>query len=242
MTSARIIEGVTIDEVKKILKAGDFDKFRSQKEGDHFEAKQKRPYEIDSPDLNKRFSALVKLASDVASLANGKGGYIICGLQTQKLQESPHDEVTNLDLIKQLDFYEQSTTQALIVESVHPRLEIKLEWYPSADDSQLGVGVIFIPPQDESKKNFIVKVGEVDGNKLTRNFVGIPVRQGSDTIWMPVDQIYKLTKRGPNDFQQLSESFSGQIQELKDMIAPGTKASTPADDLSRKIEEVINAH
>lgn len=233
---------MTIDEVKKLLESGDFEKFKNQKEGDHFEAKQKKPYDIDSTDSTKRFSAFVKLASDVASLANGKGGFIACGLQTQKLQDSPHDEVIDLDLMRKEDFYDQNVTQALIIDSIHPRLELQLEWYPSSGDSQLGIGVIFIPPQDESKKNFIVKVAEVDGNKLTRNFVGVPIRQGSDTLWMPVDQIYKLTKRGPNDFQQLNESLSGQIQELKDMIASGATATTPADDLSRKIEEVLDVH
>jgi len=233
---------LNLEELKKLLDEGVFDNFKNQKEGDYFEAKQQKPYEIDSPDSSQRFSAIVKLASDITSLANGKGGYIVCGLQTQKLQDSPHDVVIDLDLLKKEDFYDQNTTQALIIDSIHPRLEVQIDWYPSSGDSQLGVGVIFIPPQDESKKNFIVKVAEVDGNKLTRNFVGIPIRQGSDTLWMPVDQIYKLTKRGPNDFQQLNESLSGQIQELKDMLASGTATSTPADDLDRKIEEVLDVH
>lgn len=242
MENSQQAEGLTIDKVKEILENGDFDKFKDQNEGDYFEAKQQKPYEVDSSDSPKRFSALVKLASDIASLANGKGGYIICGLQTQKLQNSPHDVVVGLDLLRKEDFYDQNTTQALIIDSVHPRLEVQIGWYPSSGDSQLGVGVIFIPPQDESKKNFIVKVAEVAGSKLNRNFVGIPIRQGSDTLWMPVDQIYKLTKRGPNDFQQLNESLSGQIQELKDVIAAGTATSNPADDLSRKIEEVLDVH
>lgn len=242
MANNQNLEGLKIEEIKKILEGGNFEKLNSQQEGYHFEAKLQKPYEVDSADSTRRFSAIVKLASDVVSLANGGGGYIVCGLQTQKLQNVPHDMVTGFDLIRQADFYDHSAIQALIIDSVHPRLDIKLGWYVSKADSQHGLGTIFIPPQDESKKYFIVKVAEVDGNKLTRNFVGIPARQGSDTVWLSVEQIYRLTKRGPNDFQQLNESLSGQIAELKDIFLTTSKARTPADDLSRKIEEVIDVH
>lgn len=94
--------GLAIEKIRKILESGNFEQFKSQREGDHFEAKQKKPYEIDSSDSTKRFSALVKLVSDIASFANGHGGYIVCGLQTQKLQDSPHDVVVGIDLLRHI--------------------------------------------------------------------------------------------------------------------------------------------
>ena len=242
MANNQKLEGLKIEEIKKILEDGNFEKLKSQQESYYFEAKLQKPYEVDSTDSTRRFSAIVKLASDVASLANGGGGYIVCGLQTQKLQNVPHDMVTGFDFIIQADFYDQSAIQALIIDSIHPRLELKLEWYAAKIDDKHGLGTIFVPPQDESKKHFIVKVAEVDGNKLTRNFVGIPIRQGSDTIWLSVEQIYRLIKRIPSNFQQLNESLSGQLTELKDILLSTSEVKMPADDLSRKIGEVLDVH
>lgn len=239
MTKPQTEEVFTIEKIKKLLEDGNFDLFIEMKEGEHFEAKQKRPYDIGSPDATL---AIASLASDIVALANGKGGYIVCGLVTVKDQTLQNDVVKSTDLMSKSDFYEEARIQSIVKDSIYPKLEIKIEWYPSSADSNIGLGVIFIPPQDEEKKFFMVRVGEVQGNIIKKNYVGIPIRKGSEPVWVSVDEIYRLSKRTPTNLQQFHDSLSQQISELKDVMESTTEVRTPADDLSRKIEEVLDVH
>jgi predicted HTH transcriptional regulator len=239
MADAQKVDELSIEEIKKILNDGDFEQFLEKKEGDHLEAKQQRPYDIDSQDATL---AIASLASDVAALANGKGGYIVCGLITQKDQALQNDIVKSTDLMGRSDFYDQDRIQGIIKDSIYPKLEIKISWHASSLDSKVGVGAIYVPPQDEEKKYFMVRVGEIEGKVIKKNYVGIPVRKGSEPVWISVDEIYRLSKRTPTSLQQFHDSLSQQISELKDVMESTTEVRTPADDLSRKIEEVLDVH
>lgn len=239
MTNVQLNEPLTIEEIKKLLDSGNFDEFIGKKEGDHFEAKQKKPYDIDSLDATL---AIASLASDIAGLANGKGGYIVCGLVTEKDQALQNDVVKSTDLLSKSDFYDHNRIQAIIKESIYPRLEVKVEWHAASSNPNIGVGTVFIPPQDEEKRYFMVRIGEVEGNVIKKNYIGIPVRKGSEPVWFSVDKIYRLSKRAPTDLQQFHDSLSQQIAEIKDIMDSTTEVITPADDLSRKIEEVLNVH
>lgn len=239
MENAQIGDTLTIEQIKELLENGDFDQFLNKYEGDNLEAKKKRPYEIDSEDPAL---AIASLASDVAMFANGKGGYIICGLVTEKDQSIQNDVVKTTDLISKSEFYDKERIRNLIKDSIYPKLDIKVEWHPSSKDQSLGLGVIFIPPQDEEKKYFMVRVGEVQGNILKKSYVGIPIRKSSESVWVSVAEIYKLSKRTPTTLQQFHDSLSQQISGLQEIMESTTEVITPADDLSRKIEEVLDVH
>jgi len=99
----------------------------------------------------------------VASLGNNKGGYIICGLGTEKLQDSPHDYIKALDLAKKDEFYDEDQLIGIVGSNIYPKLDIKVAWYPYKNDKSFGLGVILISEQDESKKYFISKITEVEG-------------------------------------------------------------------------------
>lgn len=239
MKQAQSNNSLTIEEIKRLLEDGDFDKFVKVYEGDNLEAKQKRPYEIDGTDPTL---AIASLAADIAMLANGKGGYILCGLVTEKDQSVQSDVIKSTDLISKSEFYSEERILALVKDSIYPKLNVEVKWYPSSKDQNVGLGVIFIPLQEEEKKYFMVRVGEVQGNVIKRNYVGIPIRKGSEPVWVSVAEIYKLSKRTPTTLQELHDSLSQQISELKDVMESTTEIRTPADDLSRKIEEVLDVH
>ncbi|MFA4827418.1 MAG: RNA-binding domain-containing protein [Candidatus Shapirobacteria bacterium] len=226
-------ETLTFEEIAEILKNSDFDKLISQRESGVFEAKQKHPY-----DLPKR-KAIIELIKDVVSFANGGGGYIICGLSTEKRANSPHDYVTALDLMSKIDFYDGKQINGIIITNVYPRLDIKVDWCASSGDASLGLGVISILPQDEGKKYFIIKITKVE-SESTKEFFGIPIRTDDDITWLTVQELHKLSKRSPNSLQEFHQSLSNQMDEVKEKISIITLVpAIDIDSIPAKIEETI---
>lgn len=233
---------LTIERVKEILENGDFDEFTDRIEGDYFEAKQQKPYAIDSKDNDERFSARIKLVNDIAALANAKGGYIVCGLSTEIEEALQTDKVNEIKLFDEGSFYTQDVIQEVVKAHVEPELKVAVIWHPSSSDSNLGIGSIYVPPQIESKKYFIVTAVEIEGVKQ-KHFVSIPIRQGSKPFWLSAKQIYRhAASRKPYELKQVHDSLSGQIAELRDIVLTEEGVTTPADDLQRKIEEVLDVH
>ncbi len=185
---------LTFDELSEFLENGDFDKLISQRESEVFEAKSKKPYSLPQK------QAIIELTKDIASLANNKGGYIICGLITEKPKDSPHDYVNSLDLVAKDDFYEEKQLIGIVASNIYPKLEIKVNWYPYKNDNSLGLGVILILEQEESRKYFVISITEIEGNS-TREFFGIPIRTDDNTKWLTVQELHKLSKRSPNNFK-----------------------------------------
>lgn len=233
---------ITFAEVTDILVNGDFDKFTSLRETEVFEAKLKKPYELP---LKK---AIIELIKDISSLANNKGGHIVCGLTTGKKQSSPHDYVTGLDLINKEDFYDEKQIFGLVTSNIYPRPDIKINWYPSSKQKVKGLGVITVPPQNEAKKYFLIKILEID-RETTREFFGVPIRTDDATKWLTVQELHKLSKRTPNNFQELYQSLYTQINEVKEMISTiplmesinidSIPATPSTDSILSKIEETI---
>lgn len=234
--------GLKNEEIKEILESGDFNRFIDKIEGDYFEAKQQTPYIIASEDNNERFSARMELAGDIAAMANSNGGYIVCGLSTEKEKELQTDRVIEVKTFESGVFYSQEEMQEVIKTHVYPDLLVTVTWYPSNSDSKKGVGSIYIPQQIDSKKHFIVTAVEIDGAKQ-KHFVAIPIRQGSETRWMSAKQLYTETvSKKPNDIKQAHDSLSAQIAELRSIIVKGKGEITPENSIKRKIQEVLDVH
>lgn len=233
---------LAIEKIKEILESGDFNEFINKIEGDQFEAKQPKPYMTDSKDNDKRFAARIELVGDIAAMANSNGGFIICGLQTVKEEGLQTDRVTEIKMFKSDSFYTQEEMQEVIKAHIQPELQVSVTWHPSTSDSNLGIGSIHIPPQIESKKHFIVTAVEISGVKQ-KHFVAIPIRQGSEPVWMSAKQLYKeAASKKPNDIKQAHDSLSAQIAELRNAVVTGKGVLTPADDIQRKMKEVLDAH
>lgn len=242
MSIARDPDQFTIDRVKEILEGGEFDKFVDKTEGDCFEAKQSKPYMINSQDPKERFAARIELAGDVAAMANAQGGYIVCGLPTQKEEALQTDKVIEVKFCEEAAFYSQSQVEDVVKAHIYPELQVTVTWHPSLSDKKIGIGSIYIPSQLESKKHFIVTAVEIGGVNQ-KHFVAIPVRQGSEPVWMSAKQLYKeAASKKPNEIKQAHDSLSAQIADLKNGMSSGINEKSPADDIQKKIKEVLNVH
>lgn len=227
---------LTIQQITDILESGEFDKFIGIEENEHLEAKRKRPY-----DFAAGVTALAEFAKDVANIANGdNAAFIILGLITQKSHTTKTDEVIALDLMKETEMYSDTDISALIKKCVYPKLDIKPKWYSSKTDSSIGLGVLFIEKQPEDKKYFIAKVVETNGTKLSGYF-GIPVRKGSDTTWLPFEEVYAAAKKTPTKMQDMFVQISGQLEEIKGKLSDNIKPKiNSSKKLDLKIEEALS--
>lgn len=227
---------LTIDQIIKILESGEFDKFLGVDENECLEAKRKRPY-----DLTAGIKPLAEFAKDIANIANGESAtFIVLGLVTEKSKTSKTDVVTGLDLLAKKEMYTEAEMTELVRQGVYPKVEIKQKWYPSKSDASMGLGTLFIEKQPEEKKHFIAKVVETGGEKL-KGYFGIPVRKGSDTTWLPFDQIYASAKKTPTKPQEMFIEISGQLEEIKNRLSGNsTSGNNAGEELDQKIKEVLD--
>lgn len=135
-----------------------------------------------------------------------------------RFENSPHDVVTALDLVPRQNFYAASEIVNRIAQSTHPSLAVEAGWCPYSTDPALGLGFVYIPAQEESKKFFPIKIREMQGTKLRKELFGVPIRGDGFTDWVPVDELYRRSKAGPNRLRDVYEGLSSQFEALKVQI------------------------
>lgn len=231
-----IIRQLKAKEISEILFSGDFNKFIGVRENEFFEAKPIKPYNLEGNDNIEKIQAIAKISTKVAGFANQQGGYIVCGLDTPPIKDVPHDVVSALNLAKKSDFYNEALVYRIIHSSIYPQLEVKVGWYASSDNPTLGLGVIHIPKQDEKRKYFIVRVCEIDGRTF-KGFLGIPIRKDDQTNWSSDKEVYKLSKRTPNNWQELDQSISEQLQGIETRLS--SKIENSSRELQPKTEDLL---
>lgn len=225
-----------LKEISEVLSSGNFDRFIGVRENEFFEAKSFKPYDLDNSNDADKTQAIAELSSDIAHFANQKGGYIVCGLDTPPVKDVPHDIVGSLRLGKKKGFYNETQIKGIIKASVYPKLDVEVAWYPSSSNQDSGSGVIYIPKQDEQRKYFIVRVCEADGKKF-KGFLGIPIRKDDQKYWLPVQDVYKLSKRTPNKLHELAESISEQLQGIETRLS--NKIESSSKELQPKTEDLL---
>jgi predicted HTH transcriptional regulator len=198
--------------IDELLASGAFEQFIGLVEDRTFEAKNSTPYELDKP------SGMFELAKDASAFANSAGGHIIVGLREEPILGQRTGKISALDLIPQ-DAFPAAEIRGKILKRVHPRIkDLKVEWFPSANDPSKGVGSIRVPPQSPEAQLFlitnVVEAGEVQKEII----VGIARRVGSDNTPLTVQEIYGYIRRG----------FSPKTQQL--------------DRIEEKLDAALKSH
>jgi hypothetical protein len=224
------IKELSLTEIQALLEAGNFDDFINARENEFLEAKPPSPF-----DMAGGHPTNIKLAKYAASFANQKGGYVICGLTIARPENTPHHVITALDLFRRETFYESAEVVSRIAQSTYPSITVEVRWHPYSANAELGLGVIYIAPQEEAKKFFHIRVREMEGNTLQRELFGVPIRGDGSTDWISVDELYRRSKAGPNNLREFYDGLSAQIETL----AHAGRAATPdRDTLQQKIDQI----
>lgn len=208
-----------INKISKILEEKDFSKFIGLKENLWFEAKGKEPYQLDSP------VGRYELAKDVSAFANAEGGHIVIGLTPNRLKTELTEEIVGLELIPETGF-DIVKYDGLIKHYIYPEIDnISITWQEGTNGKGKGVGHIFISPQKETKKYFLITRGViVEGEKLKDNFVGLVKRVGSSNMPIFGREIYNIMQEGKSSHaQRLSriESALVIVERNTSLIASG---------------------
>jgi hypothetical protein len=129
-----------------------------------------------------------EFACDVASFANSEvGGLIVIGIASER-DLSGNDVLARIAPCRKGSINAQRYMQAL-QERVVPSVEgLRLDVI-SIDSGD--IMVVYIPPQPEEVKPFIVK-GAMVGSKVSGSFFSIPRRRGSDKWAMSPEAVHSM--------------------------------------------------
>lgn len=203
-----------IDDVSKIIKEKDFSKLIGLKENMWLEAKGREPYQLDLP------GGRYELAKDISAFANAEGGHIVIGLSHKRLEGEMTEEISGLELISEAEFNVRKYS-GLIKDYVYPQIDdITIVWQESNNEKGKGIGHVFIPPQKETKKYFLVTKGIiVDGEELKDNVVGLVKRRGSLNIPISGREIYNLMQRGKSEIAQRLSGIENTIAVMHENMS-----------------------
>lgn len=159
-------------------------------------------------------SGRFELAKDVSSFANSDGGHLLIGFVHERLAQQ------RVDRIKALETFASTALDlgqigGIVRSHIWPPIEgLTLEWLPTKQDANLGIGSIFVPKQsDDSKLFLITKVAE-DGEAQKEIIVGIARRIGGDNVPLRATEIYELIRKGRDPVLQRTIRIEDKLDAL----------------------------
>ena len=224
---------MTRDDALAVLESGRFEGFINVAEDVEVEFKR-APYRLDED--GERF----ELAKDASALANARGGVIVIGVQTERRAEAAVDIVVRLRPVAR-GLVDETRYVDVITERVYPRLrELRVAFFPQADDNERGLVAVDVPPQAEVDKYFLVQ-RPVGGEGRTPGWlIGIAVRSVGRIDEQRIGEVHTLINRGLTVGRDLGD-IAAAIAALPDAIAQGGGAAERADTAADRLEGVIAA-
>jgi Putative DNA-binding domain len=123
-----------------------------------------------------------ELAKDVASFANAQGGVIVLGYGTKRDPNLLADTAAKHRPVRK-SLLTWDTYRKLLDSLIYPGIDhLDGQWFPPEPTEATGVFAILIPPLPEALKYVVVSQAGAEPN--VPGAVGVPIRRGSDTIWM----------------------------------------------------------
>ena len=223
-----------IEAIRNILITAKFDEFLGMKEDLWFDAKARPGYDLATP------NGRIELAKDISALANSEGGYLIIGLVTEPVAGEQTDQVVALDLLKPEEF-DSSKYQGIIRDSVYPEIsDLTAEWIENGSAVGQGVGVLFVPQQQEAKKYFLMKRVTEDGVPLKQIVFGIARRVGATTDSLSIAQLYEATQKGRSSAAERMSRLEEKVDSiLRAVTEPEPKPAM--DTVDERIKRLLSS-
>ena len=137
-------------EIVKLIDEARFSELIGEPESNFLDAKS-QPYQFESGNDAKR-----EFAKDVSAFANSRGGFILVGLATERSSVRATEQISELRAIPQ-GIFDPDQHLKILSEWLYPiPKNVSVRWVPCGTDVGKGVGVIFIPNQDESLKPVLI--------------------------------------------------------------------------------------
>jgi len=224
---------MSLEIIRRALQDRHFEPLVGLDEANWFEAKQSAAYNLGTP------SGRYELAKDVCAFANSDGGFLLIGLNTERLIEQNTDRVVSLDLCAHANF-DPAQYEGIIREYVHPEIaNLQVGWIPAASQPDIGLGVIEIPPQQSERKYFLTARVVEDAQALRQIVFGLSRRNKSGNDPLSIREVYEMMQKGKSTTSQQL----GRIEEKVDALIVRSAAAVPAESssqqLDRRIEDLL---
>jgi hypothetical protein len=180
---------MNINELKEILSGGGFNSLIGKIENHWFECK-KAPYFLENAKHKQ------ELAKDIAGMANADGGIILIGVKTEKNEIHFGDEVVKINPFAQNLVNHQDYINIVNSRTYPNIINIKIEWFKSASDNNLGIVAIEIPPQPISVKPFLLTRTYDENEKLTEISFGYCERKRDNIESLNIERLHSIIKDG----------------------------------------------
>lgn len=215
-------------QVAEILSRAAFQEFVGLEEGDEFEVKGEV---YDLTRANDRY----ELSKDVAGLANGLGGYLLIGLQHDRIPTASIDFVSGLSLVAEASF-DVGQYGGVIRENVFPQVkELEVSWLSGATDE--GLGVIHVPPQPEDLRPFLVARLVEDDEPVKQIVFGLPYRSFGDTTPLSKQQLHEYVRRGMRSQMQRLVAIEEKLDFLLEAQA-ASRAEATGTTLADRLNDI----
>ena len=224
---------LSLDDIKRIVDTADFDKFIGEIENQFFDVKG-APYLFDASKDEYR-----ELAKDVSAFANSSGGYILIGLETEKPLVRAGDEVVNVRPLAHSSF-DENRYHKILLEWLYPKpKDIEIRWVQFGEDPEEGIGVVFIPPQNERAKPFLITRSLGENNKHSAMLLGFVERRLDQTEIRRVEEIHQAIRTGFN----LERELFGRIEKIELLLQKHFSSKNEAetvDDRKRLLKQRVD--
>ena len=145
----------------------------------------------------------------------------------------------SLRAIRRQVFYDTVVIGAILKEYVHPRIkDLVIDWVPSAADATQGLGYIYIPPQPDEQKFFLVTRILEDGEALRQIVVGIAVRKESGSIPLTADALHRYVRDGYSPTAKRLTRLEEKMDRLLASSRP-TAPSAPESELDVRTRRLL---
>jgi hypothetical protein len=226
----------TRDLIENVLAHRRFTEFIGMKEDLWFEAKPNHGFDL-ATNPNDR----IELSKDVSALANAEGGFLIVGLHTEPVLEEQTDRVDALDLLLERDF-PLGQFRGVISSHVFPSIRgLRVEWIPSSETPDRGVGCIVVPEQNPDDQPFLMKRVIDEGVELRQIVFGIARRSGTSNLPLTVEQLHRAVQQGKSSVPDRLTRIEAQLSEVFARLpAPSVAGQpSPADALADRLNRAL---
>jgi hypothetical protein len=232
--------------LEELLAGGQFSDLLGREESAVLEVKGSKPYDLDSP------FGRWELAKDVSAMANSVGGFLLVGLQTTKDPASDSDSITALDLIQETEFSAQKYT-GIIKEYVYGTIAgLSANWRPQSPPTGVGLGVVYVPPQAQDAKPFLISQLTEVGKKFELVF-GLVARRDAHNMPKTASELRTALREGNSTVSQRLTEISDTLDRLDTRLSESVTVAGPEssaglavpakgiDPLASAIERIIGA-
>ncbi|MEP7012316.1 MAG: hypothetical protein ABJC13_18490 [Acidobacteriota bacterium] len=197
-----------LDQLQDILGSGRFSLLVGEFESECLECKG-QPYRLETDEQK------LELSRDVTGMANSKGGIILIGCATEK--DSTHG-ADRIDRIRPFPRSMADITRLdqVLSDWVWPTFDrLKIEWFPSEDDSEKGIVAIVVPAAEGSERPFLVAKTLFLGTRRIEILFGLCERKNDSVRHSSVERIHGLLRDGLRFDQEVRDGFQSLQESLE---------------------------